>query len=371
MYGVTNQDTFRWPSLQFGIERLRLGLFLFTVALPGIPLLYYGEEQDLYLHDSRSENYVFGRQPMSASIGWQAHGCYKGNASYQYFKMPFERIRNGCKDFNQSKDHFDTSSPHFTFVKHLYQLRKDYPVLQDGFSFESLSSNTWNVTVDAGSYITNQTTVGLWSNYRSYLPEQDVAITAQMDKVWLLYSNVDKQTKWNSPDCSSSFAIRSPFPANSIVRNIFPPFESYQLSGRASVSCITSLIMDPFMFKAFVLQSEWKEPKPMIVGFQPGHDSRLVRTNQMSIPLEIYFSQPMNCNSVTLSVELSSGTVNSDTIQCLDTNQYSNIYLPAVWVWKGLWTGFTDGVQTIKVGKNAKTRSNNALISVNLLQYTH
>ena len=40
MYGIGNQDTFRWPSLKMGIERERLGFFLTTILLPGIPLLY-------------------------------------------------------------------------------------------------------------------------------------------------------------------------------------------------------------------------------------------------------------------------------------------------------------------------------------------
>jgi alpha-1,3-glucan synthase len=39
MFGITNQDTFRWPSLNMGAERLRLGLMVTTILLPGIPLV--------------------------------------------------------------------------------------------------------------------------------------------------------------------------------------------------------------------------------------------------------------------------------------------------------------------------------------------
>lgn len=39
MFGITNQDTFRWPSIHLGTERLRLGLFLTSLVIPGIPLV--------------------------------------------------------------------------------------------------------------------------------------------------------------------------------------------------------------------------------------------------------------------------------------------------------------------------------------------
>jgi alpha-1,3-glucan synthase len=36
MYGVTNQDVFRWPGIVQGTERLLLGYFITTLLLPGI-----------------------------------------------------------------------------------------------------------------------------------------------------------------------------------------------------------------------------------------------------------------------------------------------------------------------------------------------
>lgn len=45
MYGVSNQDVFRWPSITYGVERMLLGQFITTLHLPGIPLLLWGEEQ--------------------------------------------------------------------------------------------------------------------------------------------------------------------------------------------------------------------------------------------------------------------------------------------------------------------------------------
>jgi alpha-1,3-glucan synthase len=45
MYGVTNQDVFRWPAIQNGTQRNLLGQFITTMHFPGIPLLSWGEEQ--------------------------------------------------------------------------------------------------------------------------------------------------------------------------------------------------------------------------------------------------------------------------------------------------------------------------------------
>jgi alpha-1,3-glucan synthase len=45
MFGVTNQDVFRWPAISQGVERMLLGMFVTAIHLPGIPLITFGEEQ--------------------------------------------------------------------------------------------------------------------------------------------------------------------------------------------------------------------------------------------------------------------------------------------------------------------------------------
>lgn len=45
MFGVTNQDVFRWPAITNGTQRMLLGLFITTIHMPGIPKLTWGEEQ--------------------------------------------------------------------------------------------------------------------------------------------------------------------------------------------------------------------------------------------------------------------------------------------------------------------------------------
>jgi alpha-1,3-glucan synthase len=55
MFGTANQDVFRWPSLEQGIERFLLGQFITTLLLPGIPLLLWGEEVGFYILDSTAD----------------------------------------------------------------------------------------------------------------------------------------------------------------------------------------------------------------------------------------------------------------------------------------------------------------------------
>ena len=43
MYGVTNQDVFRWPGIRNGTLKQNLGMFIITLQLPGIPMLSWGE----------------------------------------------------------------------------------------------------------------------------------------------------------------------------------------------------------------------------------------------------------------------------------------------------------------------------------------
>jgi alpha-1,3-glucan synthase len=39
MYGTSNFDVFRWPSLENGTQRSVLGTFITTLVMPGIPLV--------------------------------------------------------------------------------------------------------------------------------------------------------------------------------------------------------------------------------------------------------------------------------------------------------------------------------------------
>lgn len=77
MYGTSNFDVFRWPSLENGTQRGILGSFISYMVMPGVPLvsscssfsvtrlltlaqIYYGEEQNIYLYDTSAQNYLYG-----------------------------------------------------------------------------------------------------------------------------------------------------------------------------------------------------------------------------------------------------------------------------------------------------------------------
>ena len=60
IFGTTNFDVFRWPSLVNGPQRSALATFITNMVMPGVSLLYYGEEQAFYLYDNGASNYLFG-----------------------------------------------------------------------------------------------------------------------------------------------------------------------------------------------------------------------------------------------------------------------------------------------------------------------
>ena len=57
LYGTSNQDVFRWPSIQNGTQKQLLGLYIVTFLFPGGPLLTWGEEQDFYVLENTNANY--------------------------------------------------------------------------------------------------------------------------------------------------------------------------------------------------------------------------------------------------------------------------------------------------------------------------
>jgi alpha-1,3-glucan synthase len=77
LWGMTNQDVFRWPALANGTQRHLLGLFIANLMMPGAPFQLWGEEQESYILENQAADYVFGRTPMASQQAWQMHGCYK------------------------------------------------------------------------------------------------------------------------------------------------------------------------------------------------------------------------------------------------------------------------------------------------------
>ncbi|WAQ90638.1 hypothetical protein PtA15_13A37 [Puccinia triticina] len=365
LYGTTNQDNFRWASLINGTERFLLGQLVTNLIMPGIPFAFYGEEQDLHIFDSQANDYLYGRQPMSSSKAWQAHGCYK-LGSKKYPTMPLGKALNGCKDDWNSLDHYDPTSNTRNMLGHFAYLRSQYSSLQDGFNLTQLGNWTTFGELPASSH--TPTEWGLWSVSRSPLKSQKLSGPNPELPVWILYSNVNQTTTF-SYDCASKLAITSPYPAPSTVRNLFYPYETYDLDPSSTSStwdeappflgCLKSITMEPLSYKALVPASNWTPPQPRLVGFTPGHDARILSqadNDNETIPINFSFSDELLCEGVSSSLSLSytidpnskaSPRIDLEHANCSKIESSSNSTqnaLPAVWQWSASIVGAADGI---------------------------
>lgn len=374
MFGVTNQDVFRWPSISQGTERQLLGHFITSILLPGIPLLLWGEEQAFYVLDNTASNYIFGRQAMSSATAWHDHGCYH-LSSTQYFQMPLESARKGCEDPGVPLDHRDPSAPVRNIIHHMMQLREAFPVLNDGFFLQQLSNQTEQITYPGSSGV--QTETGMWSVMRSgFSGVQDLGQDAYM---WLVYSNLNRTRTYefecsdNSTDLNTT-ALLSPFPGGTTVRNLFYPYDQHTLENSTQFlgvngstkpnGCLSSLAMDTYDFRAYVPLQQWVGPRPMITNFSPGHDARIPSSADTdgteTVDIEIQFSTEMDCDSVTESVSFSSTTETSNSpnidqasVSCKSVQASdSSAFIGAIqshWSWSATLSGVANGIHSLTV----------------------
>lgn len=225
MYGTANQDVFRWPAIKDGTDRQLLGSYVTTLLMPGIPLLLWGEEQAFYVLDNTADNYVFGRQAMSAASAWQLHGCYTLGAS-QYYDWPVESATTGCHDNSVSLDHRDPTHPVRNIVKGMYAQRQNFPVLNDGLALLSLSNQTHEVQFPGSNG--TATEMGLWSIVRTHLSP----IQEQSDfetSVWLVYQNEGKQVDYTFDCTSDTNGLLAPYAGGTTVKNLLAPYEELRL----------------------------------------------------------------------------------------------------------------------------------------------
>lgn len=383
MYGVTNQDVFRWPAITNGTQRMLLGLFITTIHMPGIPKLTWGEEQAFYILDNTADNYIFGRQAMSASLAWEMHGCYSLDSS-QYYQMPLDAARRGCHDDQVSLDHRDPSSPVRNIIKSMYHMREQYPVLNDGYFLQQLSNQTHFIQYPGSN--TTLTEVGIWSTMRSGFPDvQDLSGTGKGNQsVWLLYHN-DNVTRTYTFDCTNNnTALISLFDEGTTVKNLIYPHDELTLKASSKKlgiagstkanGCVDQVSLKPYEFRVYVPKEQWVGPPPMITKFLPGHDARVqskvAAGKQESVDIEIHFSQEMNCDSVTSSVYINSTTedlriaqINNSSIKCsvISTQQVADFIgsIPTNWTWKATLDNVSNGVHQITV-RNASTEAGNS-----------
>ncbi|KAI8457791.1 hypothetical protein BY996DRAFT_4577963 [Phakopsora pachyrhizi] len=370
MYGTSNHDVFRWPSLKDGTAKFLLGQMVTNLIMPGIPLAFYGEEQAMYLYDSQASNYLYGRQAMTATRAWQKHGCYKVG-SEQYFNFPLDKALNGCHDEWNSLDHFDPASPVRNIMTHFIHLRTQYASLQDGFNLVQLGNWTSYSQLPGSNH--TQTEWGFWSVNRGPLDSQTLDGPRQNVTVWMLYSNLN-HSKTFEFDCATMLWISAPYPAPTTVRNLFYPYETYNLAvskssyfedGKAPYrGCLESVTIDPFGFKALVQTEDWVPPLPMLSGFNPGHDVRILsnpESDNLTIPISLSFSDEMSCSAVSAAISLSyvidpssnvQPQLNINTASCSSFSPVESSIKPApasVWKWTSSITNAVDGVYQISI----------------------
>ncbi|KAL2022124.1 hypothetical protein VTK56DRAFT_5953 [Thermocarpiscus australiensis] len=373
LYGATNQDVFRWPAIELGIERQLLASFIVTLVLPGAPLVYYGEEQALYILDGTASNYVFGRQAFAPSPAWKTHGCF-GLTIDQYKGWPVAKGREGCNDESVAWDHRDPSAPLRNIFRHMFALRDALPVLEHGWLLEKLANQTEFELLDGSS---KSTEFGIWSVARGMF----AAVQNETDKpVWFVYHNrpTQKTYTFNCDDASTAFV--SPFDAGSKVKNLFSddaPIEleastrANNFTGKGSAGCLSQIPLKPFEFRAYVESDLWVKPAPMITKFVPGHDHPLDSTNAGgNIKIAFEFNVEMDCKSVTdaLSVVVitdgkSNGTtVKFDDPDCAKFTPTDKIpYTGAIqsaWKLETILRNVPDGIVKLTVGKDAKSADN-------------
>ena len=114
-------------------------------------------------------------------------------------------------------------------------------------------------------------------------------------------------------------------------------------------------------FKAFVPKAIYVTPAPVITKFLPGHDYRSPSTS--SVPIEIHFSTPMNCQQVTNALQIDSTTSSGQAAQLdpssVRCNNISNVanssslaltgIAQAAWVFTGTMTNVFDGIHQISI----------------------
>ncbi|MBW0472818.1 hypothetical protein O181_012533 [Austropuccinia psidii MF-1] len=387
LYGTSNQDVFRWPSLENGTEKLLLGQMVTNLVMPGIPLAFYGEEQAFYLFDSQASNYLYGRQAMTATRAWQTHGCYK-IGSEQYYNIPLGKALTGCHDEWNSLDHFDPTSDVRNVLAHFTYLRKQYAALQDGFNL--VQRGNWTTWGQLPGSNHTQTEWGFWSVSRGALDNQALNGLNANVTIWMLYSNLN-ETKTYSFDCGTQLWISSPYPAPITVRNLIYPYETYNLAGSKSPyyldgkapyrGCLQSITLDPLGFKVFVPVDNWVPPLPTLVSFTPGHDSRVLSkaaSDQKIIPISLSFSDEMSCQAVSQAVSLSyvidpassaQPRIDTNSANCTSTDPQLRPIRSApaaVWTWTSQIINAEDGIYEIIIN-NATNKAGTHTNSVDHL----
>lgn len=352
-FGMTNQDVFRWPALSYGTNRQMLGWIVTFLEFPGVPNVFFGEEQESYVLENLANDYVFGRTPMVSQSAWQIHGCYRLGET-PYVDMPFNSSGTGCGDPMVSLDHRNPSHPTRNYIKRLFEIREHYPVANEGWVLRRLSERHYDLQLPGSSV---NTTYGIWSDYRGRQPvlqdlEPEYGAGANQG-LWIVYTNENQTQNHYTFNCSSTVTndtLLAPFEAGTTVKDLIYPYEELTLRASAfndflglnegNNGCLPNMTMPFWGFHVFVPKAAWKEPAPVINRIVPHHDMRVEASVPMgetqSVDMEIRFSRAMDCTNLLNNLTLDStafggvqATVNRNSASC--ANITTDIDPPRNW----------------------------------------
>ncbi|KAL4883883.1 hypothetical protein BJY04DRAFT_226211 [Aspergillus karnatakaensis] len=371
MYGVSNQDNFRWPAVQNGTDKYLLGLNIISLVLPGVPLILWGEEQAMYVFDATADNYMFGRQPLTAQTAWWTNGCFNLNTS-KYYDFPVEKGRHGCEDITITYDQRNPAHPLRNIMKRMFEIRDHYPVARDGVYLKTISQLTEDIYLPGSS--TTPTATGLWSVLRRYFPgAQKEAETTNNQTLWLVYQNGNTTKTYGDGSCSSkNSSLLAPFDSGTRLRNLFYPYDhlTVQDSPDDTYGCVSELKLLPWEYRAYVKASDFVDPGPTVTDFAPGHDARLFSDSDSgeNITVRLGYSTNMTCQDITDAIVLDSktekginSTLDTHSVDCtsIDARTTSNDFvgeIPTVWTWSANLTNVHHGIHQLIV-KNVSSQS--------------
>lgn len=382
LWGMTNQDVFRWPGLANGTQRHLLGLFIANLMMPGAPFQLWGEEQESYTLENQASDYIFGRTPMASQRAWQMHGCYKLGAEV-YVDLPFEKALHGCEDDSVSLDHRDPSHFMRNILKRHYELRDQYQVLNDGAHLETLSKQYHELFLPGSLGMPSPT--GIWSVYRAAFPGvQDFKSENGLGNqgVWIIYSNENRTMNYTFNCQNETEGLIAPFPEGTTVKSLFFPYEEITLGTSAAKlnisnsdapnGCLGNYEMAPWGYKLFVPKDKFAIPRPTITRVIPGHDERLVShgpsDEPQQIPIEVHFSSEMDCDNVVRNFSIRSTTQNgqvaklntsSATCSTVQAKQEQDFVgqIGTTWIMKGYLDNVYDGIHVYTLN-NVSSKSN-------------
>ncbi|KAJ5645806.1 hypothetical protein N7490_002178 [Penicillium lividum] len=374
MYGVSNQDNFRWPAIKNGTNKYLLGLNVITLVLPGIPLILWGEEQAMYVFDATASNYLYGRQPLSSQTAWWTNGCFNINTT-KFYDFPNEKGLDGCNDITVTYDQRNPAHPVRNIMKRFFDIRRGFPVANDGFYVETISQLTEDIYLPGSS--TTPTVTGLWSVLRAYFPAVQTDAILANETLWLVYQNGNTTKKYGGSCSNSTAALLSPFTSGKKLKNLFYPYDEVTVDDGPTDTtngCIKGgMELLPWEYRAYVETSMFVDPRPTVTEFRPGHDSRLLSAEDTSeiIPIQLGYSEQMDCELITNAITFNSTTekgivpsIDTSSVSCTNVTARttSNNYvgeIPTVWTWSANLTNVYHGIHQMTVANVSTSATSN------------